>query len=720
MFPCVFWLTFFLSVDEPASVPSPSYAPAKQTITLDPISVSSASPADFSPSQHATIFEGKKTTVSDVTSLPSLTSSNPRETFILTPGLLVSEVSSGAWLSLSYRGIGEPHESWNMLVLKDGIPVSPDMYSYPAAYYVPPSESLSSVELVRGGASLVYGPQPGAALNFVTRLPRRDAPIQATSKWTYGSFDQLTTYNTLQGTEGRVGYLVDFARNQMSGFRERNGDSQSTQGSATVYVDPDRARRYMLRFDSYAGDFGDPGGLSAERMQQSRGRASSVSFDRFRVQRHIGSGELQQDFGTDGQLELRLFGGFYERASRRQAASLFGELTPDANVSIVQRQLFYIGGGTLRVQHGWQLGKWRQAFSVGTSVFMSHAPVQIDKGNSATDDEGRGGALTRMTRGTMAFSLFAENAFHFAKLSIVPGVRLELLRQYGRETLDLRVGDATVQALGPATESLTNRDTLEPIFVPGLGAQYDLSFAQIYANVSRGYKPTQFNDGVAFQSDVNVANAFRAGYAWSSELGVRGRPFPGLTFDLSGFFIDNDNQVGLVGQPTGAATRTTLGKVQSGGAELSLDLDVLALIARRAPRVARFGSLSVFGSMQALDARWASGPTKGVRAQYAPPYILRSGVRYSLRDYVKIAFTVTAVGEHSGADNNEAVFAIPAYQVLDLWAEATPFGPSLSFVAGISNLTDRLYWARVRPGGAGGQDPGLPRQIWVGIIARTP
>jgi hypothetical protein len=90
----------------------------------------------------ARIYAGKKTTNVNLDELPPLATGQLREAFVLIPGLLVSEVSNRSWSSINYRGLGEPHESWNTLVLKDGIPVSPDPYNYPAAYYAPPLDGL--------------------------------------------------------------------------------------------------------------------------------------------------------------------------------------------------------------------------------------------------------------------------------------------------------------------------------------------------------------------------------------------------------------------------------------------------------------------------------------------------------------------------------------------------------------------------------------------------
>lgn len=84
-------------------------------------------------------------------------------------GLLSTEVNNDSWVSLSYRGLGDPHESYNMNILKNGISTASDIYGYPGHYFSPPPESLESIDFLRGGAALLYGPQPMGALNWIQR-----------------------------------------------------------------------------------------------------------------------------------------------------------------------------------------------------------------------------------------------------------------------------------------------------------------------------------------------------------------------------------------------------------------------------------------------------------------------------------------------------------------------------------------------------------------------
>ena len=98
------------------------------------------------------IYSGKKTSVTPLETLPQIPNNNYRQAFSQTAGLLASEVSGEGFASINYRGVGDPHESFNINLLRDGLPISADMYGYPANYYQPPLDSLSSIEFLRGGA----------------------------------------------------------------------------------------------------------------------------------------------------------------------------------------------------------------------------------------------------------------------------------------------------------------------------------------------------------------------------------------------------------------------------------------------------------------------------------------------------------------------------------------------------------------------------------------
>src|SRR5687767_2931385 len=118
----------------------------------------------FLPAVEGTrINSGKKSSLIDLDAFPRITNNNYRQALALTPGLYVSEESTPL-VSIGYRGL-DPHRVQFTQVLKDGIPIHADQFGYPEAYYSPPLDTVDRIEFLRGGAALLYGPQPGGALD---------------------------------------------------------------------------------------------------------------------------------------------------------------------------------------------------------------------------------------------------------------------------------------------------------------------------------------------------------------------------------------------------------------------------------------------------------------------------------------------------------------------------------------------------------------------------
>ena len=212
--------------------------------------------APFLPDVQGTkINAGKKTSVIDLDQLPRVVNNNYRQALSQTPGLLLSEETSPL-VSIGYRGLN-PHRAQFTQVLKDGIPIHADMLGYPEAYYTPPLDTVDRIEFLHGGASLMYGPQPGGALNYVTHMPRTDKEFSARSQHIFGSDNLYSTFNSVDGTVGRLGYYAYFNHRQTDGFRTANSDYDLYAGSAKLVLDAQTDSRWIFTFDGYEEDHGE-------------------------------------------------------------------------------------------------------------------------------------------------------------------------------------------------------------------------------------------------------------------------------------------------------------------------------------------------------------------------------------------------------------------------------------------------------------------------------
>jgi outer membrane receptor protein involved in Fe transport len=675
---------------------------------------------DRLPDQSGTlIFAGKLGDIAVLSDIAPVPSRNLRVALADIPGLLVSEVSNGSWASLSYRGLGEPHESWNILTLQDAVPAVPDMYSYPAGYFIPPLEVVERVEFIRGASGLLYGPQPGGAINYVLKGPLREAGARGEARLTLGSWDARQGLASLALSDGTLAAdgFIQYA--ESDGPRRVNSDSEQTTARLRGHAMGDNLTA-TLALDYYQGRFGEPGGLTRARLEADR-RDSSTPFDRLRIERFAPSLAIDWQASETTQVTARAFYSRFERESWRQAGGGFGQVTPTDNVLVRQLQVFDTAGVDLRARHDFG-SQSQHSLTLGVLGHTSDAPVFVDKGASNADFNGTAGPLARVQRSGDTLAAFGELKLGFGNVQIVPGFRLERLRQRVVETLDLSLGSATGGGPGAANGPLGNREDTSTVPLYGIGVTWDAApNLRFVANASRAFKPLLYNDGVTFQAGIDAAGTFDASYAFTIEGGVQAEPVPAVRVDASLFRVEFEDQVGFLAGPlpasppfgavgTGGARRQNVGGMRNQGVDLALRMDLIG------PEGFAKGdnTLRLSTNLQLLDADFTSGAAAGFTPQYAPGHLLRSVLAWIGKDGARASLTFTSVGDQQGADNNVVDFFLPGYEVFDASVE-WPVAGGFTIGAGVNNLLDEEYAGRVRPGGGGGFDPGAPRNVFVSI-----
>jgi Fe(3+) dicitrate transport protein len=316
------------------------------------------------PVQGTRIYSGKKTSVIDLDELPRITNNNYRQALAKTPGLYLSEETTPL-LSIGYRGL-DPSRVQYTQVLKDGIPIHADQFGYPEAYYTPPLDTVDRIEFLRGGAALLYGPQPGGALNFITHRPRQDRPFSFGTTNTFGSDNYYSNFTYVDGTSGRVGYYGYYNHRETDGFRDANSDVSLDAGHLKLVLDANKDSRWIFSVDAYAEEHGEPGGLTfatglvgglrAVNYNENR-NATSRFFDVFELERYFASLAWEKDFSEATKMTVTGWGGYYSRFSERQRGGGFGTLPlPGTTVSMtVEHQEFYTEGIEARLRHDYEL-----------------------------------------------------------------------------------------------------------------------------------------------------------------------------------------------------------------------------------------------------------------------------------------------------------------------------------------------------------------------------
>ncbi len=642
------------------------------------------------------INAGKKTTVIDLDAIPQVNAANYRQALIQTPGLVLSEETSPL-LSIGYRGL-EPHRTQYTQVLKDGIPIHADQFGYPEAYYVPPLETVDRIEFIRGGASLMYGPQPGGALNFVTHRPRIDRDFGGGAAATFGEDGAWSTFAYADGTRDRVGYYAYYNHRETDGFRTANSDVDLDAYNLTLALDADGPTRWFATLESYREEHGEPGGLTLgtgpNDVNYNTDRdASSRLFDRFELDRDAATVTFEQDLDK-GQFSVRAWAVDYRRHSRRQRGGGFGSRPVGANAATndIETQEFDTFGIEGRYRRDWGTDG-QHVFAAGVQYFTTDSPRTDVRGASANATSG---ALRIASQRDVRYApVFVENLFRFGRFGITPGVRLENYEQEVEATF--------VNPAGPSRSR--KEDNSVALF--GLGAYYDWTPAtRFYANASESYRPVIFTESVPNSTTTVVSGDLEEGTSWQTDVGVRHESTGGLVFDASVFYSKFRDKVGGAGTPSDPIRN--IGEIEYRGIEAAVLYDVLA-------DRDNGDRLNVLLNVTLLDAEITrdSNPARvGNAPQYAPDSIVRTGLVYSRGADRKIALLGTFVSDAFADDANSVSRFIPSYKVWDLTAEWRLGESRYALLGGVNNLFDEDYYSRIRNDGI---DPAPGRNFYLGV-----
>ncbi|MDP4703852.1 MAG: TonB-dependent receptor plug domain-containing protein, partial [Polaribacter sp.] len=177
------------------------------------------SPERMPETKKNTVYSGKKNEVLKLSSFnANLTTNNAREVFSRVPGVNIWENDgSGVQINVGVRGLS-PNRSWELNVRQNGFDVSADVFGYPEAYYNPPLEAVASIELIRGGAALQYGPQFGGMLNYVLKR-ENTKKFSFETQNTVGSYNLMSSYNAIGGKLGKFSYYAYNHSRSADGWR---------------------------------------------------------------------------------------------------------------------------------------------------------------------------------------------------------------------------------------------------------------------------------------------------------------------------------------------------------------------------------------------------------------------------------------------------------------------------------------------------------------------
>ena len=667
------------------------------------------------------IYEAKKSEVITLDNITAnLATNNSRQVYAKVPGLNIWE-SDGAGLQLGIGGRGlSPDRTSNFNTRQNGYDISPDALGYPESYYTPPLEAVEKIQLVRGAASLQYGPQFGGMLNFVMKKGPEDDPFELVSRQTIGSFGLFNSFTSVGGTKGKVNYYGYFQYKQGDGWRPNSG-FESKAGFADLNMQLTDKFFLCLEYTHMNYLAQQPGGLTDAQFA-SNPRQSFRNRNWFAIDWNLMAALMEYKFSPRTKLEAKNFA----LVASRQALGDLNRIDRPVNENdprLLFDDDYRTLGSEIRLLHNYSINNQPQVILLGSRLYRGKTHKRQSEGSLGSQPDftfiNPDSLRINHTFPNTNIAVFAENLISVTdKLSIVPGFRYEYINTQV-EGLYYQPAKVTIDGVSKDILIATG-DTLNNernVLLGGLGISYRInSNFEAYSNFSRNYRPINFTDlrtvNPNEQPDPNLTD--ETGFNW--DIGFRGGTQK-FSIDASLFYLSYQNRIGwtiVKDQNLGTLyrQRTNVGDATIMGLEAVAESNLLRWI-KEQPK----NELTAYINLGLTNGRYTqvnkdleSGNAVsqiqiGNSVELVPDVNLKTGLRYKWKQlklayqyaYLSQQFTDapnTFVSANSPASvSGGAVFGqIPAYSVMDISGSYS--WKWFTLETGVNNLLDNRYFTR--------------------------
>ncbi len=457
---------------------------------------------------------------------------------------------SNSRISIGIRGI-PPRRSARVMILEDGIPIQPAIYTYSSMYYNPPIERISEIEVLKGSGAIEYGPLTmGGVINYITSEPRSELGGRATV--TVGENGYLSSFFEIGGWGKKsIKPEIQLLYKRGDGYRDNNSFEQY---NATVKfrINPDSSEHnYYIKLNTnYENSNATYTGLT-EYSFATNPNFNSKEYDNFKVfrtsfdlihTRYKKNGNLYQDkiyanyFDRDWWRENDLFYKASEYISGNAEPVDFltnGDLiragAGESSLGIMRE--FYVGGyeRTMEIKHRFFKVDPNATFKVGGRLHYEYFGNDIRRG--AAPDSREGTALyldpatgdtlfvgTSESYNTYAGTVFIKENIHIGKLTIDAGLRME---NYFQEYQD--------------NFSSLNENAFQTLLLPGIGFNYAFEKSELFAGIHKGFTPASRSSLLVVGSNTG-SDKLLPETSWNSELGYR-LSNKWVSFEVAGYYL---------------------------------------------------------------------------------------------------------------------------------------------------------------------------------------
>ncbi|MDP4546208.1 MULTISPECIES: TonB-dependent receptor family protein [unclassified Marinobacter] len=579
---------------------------------------------------------------------------------------VLDETGTGILPNIGVRGLN-PLRSERLQLLVDGYPIAIGPYSNVGVSLFPVTlPSLEVVDIVRGGASVHYGPNNvGGVVNMVTK------PIPAETTQTLRERITIAeeTGNVFTDTYYRIGgRATDKLDLQLQaniqrgdGFRDHSDtEVDNLILDARYYLNDQHELASQLQYYRVEADL--PGALSPKAYKDDRTQ-SQRPYDGYEAD--MTRATFTWTYTPSDNIEFQ-WRNFVHDADRTfffgqnfSSGGHWADPAEDSTLVADSPRLFtvYSTEPRLAIKHG------RHDITVGARFVSEDVEFDVNRLTLANNERNVARDWHLDTR-AMAFYLSDTVSFLDDRLTVTPGIRYEDVAMDFQDNLNNQ-------------KEKNNAEEWLPGLTVGLQASDDLF---VFANSQRSLVPVQIAQTTR---EGEVANET----AWNHELGARFQVTPDLLSSATLFRIDYEDQI----QFNRANSRyENLGETRHQGIELSNRLYL--------NNAWELGLGYTF-----LDTEQLTGDNEGNELPNAPRHKVSADAVYNYQAWDARVNWVYVSSSYSDADNTEqetdngSAGKLPHYHLVNARVGrdfAMGSGNVLNLGLAVNNLLDEDYYFR--------------------------
>jgi len=678
------------------------------------------------------ITQGKKTEAINVEKMDANKATNlSRQIFAKIPGLNIWE-SDGAGIQIGLGGRGlNPSRNSNFNTRQNGYDISADALGYPESYYTPPSEAIDEIQLIRGAASLQFGPQFGGLINFKLKEGNPTKNIELIARHTIGTFGLNNSFLSVGGTKSDWNYYGYLNYKSGEDFRP-NSEFDVIHGHLNIKKRINEKTSLGIEITKMYYLAQQPGGLTDDNFFKQPD-TSTRARNWFQVDWNLVNINFDYEINSNTKINSRLFALNAYRNSLGDLSEI-NRVDPDEKRNLISGDFRNIGNET-RVVHLYEPLANPWAFVFGIRAYKGFNKTLQGNGNSNNGPDFNFDDFSENINSSNSiqsdydfpsfnFSAFIEHIFNLNnKLSITPGIRYEYISTSAIGQFRKSESDLVGTPLFDTVVSFANKNENRDFIIGGIGINYKLSNKiELYSNFSQNYRSINFSDMQISNPNFIIDPKLKDERGYNSDIGVRGKIKNKLYFDASVYMLFYDNRIG-----TRLTTdtvwfkpiqyRTNISQSRTIGFEMMIEADWLKLLSINDNE----NKLSTFINFSYNNANYINSDIlafKNKKVELVPPIVLKTGFSFTKEKY-SLSYQFSYTKEHfSDATNSEnqvsnaVVGLIYSYFTMDLSCKI--IFKSIQLETGINNLSNEIYFTRRATGYPGpGIIPSMPRSFYL-------